>query len=131
MKRKTLFLLGILGVGMTLCGGCLVVAVGGAAAAGAGTVAYLRGELQTTVDASLERAVAASQQALKDLKMPVTAEERDGISGRITARAAGDKKVVIRTRKVTGTATELGIRVGTWGEETMSHQILDRIKQHL
>jgi len=105
--------------------------VGGAAAAGAGTVAYVRGELRSTEDAPFERAWTAAQRALRDLEMPVTAQEKDGLSGRIIARAAGDRKVTVRLRKVTGTTTEIRIRVGTWGDEAASRQILESIQRRL
>jgi len=114
-----------------LSSGCVALLVGGAAAAGAGTVAYVRGELRSTEDAPFERAWAAAQRALRDLEIPVTAQEKDGLSGRITARAAGDRKVTVRLRKVTGTTTEIRIRVGTWGDEAASRQILESIQRRL
>lgn len=117
--------------GWLLCSGCALLVVGGAAAAGAGTVAYVRGELQATVDGTLDRSWSALQSGLKDLQMPVTDQQKDGLSGKLTARAVGDKKVVLRLKKVTGTTTEIGIRVGTWGDEAKSRQILDQIKKHL
>jgi type IV secretory pathway TrbL component len=111
--------------------GCVAVLVGGAAAAGAGTMAYVRGELQSTLDAPYEQAWTAAQRALADLQMPVTAQDRDGLSGRITARATGDRKILVQLRKVTGTATEVRIRVGTWGDESLSRQILEQIQRRL
>jgi len=110
---------------------CVALLVGGAAAAGAGTVAYVRGELQSTLDAPFDRAWTATVRALGDLGMPVTAQEKDGLSGRITARAAGDRKVTVQLRKVSGTATEVRIRVGTWGDEAASRQILEQIQHRL
>ncbi|MGA4643083.1 DUF3568 family protein [Limisphaera sp. 4302-co] len=114
-----------------LSSGCVALLVGGAAAAGAGTVAYVQGELRSTEDAPFERAWTAAQRALRDLEMPVTAQEKDGLSGRIIARAAGDRKVTVRLRKVTGTTTEIRIRVGTWGDEAASRQILESIQRRL
>lgn len=111
--------------------GCVAVLVGGAAAAGAGTVAYVRGELRSTLDAPYERAWAGTQRALADLEMPITAQEKDGLAGQITARATGDKKITVKLRKVTGTATEVRIRVGTWGDEAVSRQILEQIERRL
>jgi len=111
--------------------GCALLVVGGAAAAGAGTVAYVRGELQATVDGALDKTWSATLGALKDLQMPVTDQQKDGLSGKLTARAMGDKKVTVRLKKVTGTTTQIGIRVGTWGDEVRSRQILDQIKTRL
>lgn len=128
--RKPALLLGLL-LGCILNVGCVALLVGGAAAAGAGTVAYVRGELRSTLDAPYERVWSATQRALADLEMPVTAQEKDGLTGQITARATGDRKITVRLRKVTGTATEVRIRVGTWGDEAVSRQILEQIQRRL
>ena len=131
MKIKNWILAVGIGLGGMLCNGCAVLLVGGAVAAGAGTVVYIKGELQATVDGTMDNVWTASQAALKDLQMPVTSEEKDALNGKLTARAAGDKKVTVRVKKVTGTSTEIGIRVGLWGDEPMSREILDKIKKHL
>ena len=120
-----------LGVAAVLSTGCAVLLVGGAAAAGAGTVAYIRGDLKATLDGTLERATAAARAALEDLAMPLTAEESDGVSAKLTARARGDKKVSVVIKKVTGTTTEVRIRVGTWGDEATSREILGGIEKRL
>lgn len=114
-----------------LLSGCAVLLVGGAAAAGAGTVAYVRGELRATVDGTYDRVWSAAERALQDLDMAITAREKDGLTGQLTARASGDRKVTVRLRKVTGTATEVRIRVGTWGDEALSRQILEQIERRL
>ncbi|MCS7091356.1 MAG: DUF3568 family protein [Verrucomicrobiota bacterium] len=111
--------------------GCALLLVGGAAAAGAGTVAYVRGELQATLDSPYEKVWSVTRRALADLNMVITEQEKDGLTGHITARAAGDRKVTLRLRKITGTATEVRIRVGTWGDETVSRQILEQIERRL
>jgi len=108
-----------------------VLLVGGAVAAGAGTVVYVKGQLKATVEGTLDRAWIAAHEAFKELQMPVTSETKDALSGKLTARAAGDKKVTVSFRKAAGTSTELGIRVGTWGDEAMSREILDKIKKHI
>jgi hypothetical protein len=131
MKTKRWILAMAAALSLLVCGGCAVLLVGGAVAAGAGTVVYVKGELQATVDGTMEQVWAAARAGLKDLQMPVTGEQKDALNGQFIARAAGDKKVTVRVKKVTGTSTELGIRVGLWGEEAMSHEILDKIKKHL
>ena len=132
MKRFEIWKIGALALaGGLLCSGCALLVVGGAAAAGAGTVAYVRGDLQATVDGTLDRSWTATQSAMKDLEMSVTDQQKDGLSARLIARGVGDKKVTIRLKKVTGTTTEISIRVGTWGDEAKSRQVLDGIKKHL
>jgi len=131
MKTQKWMLLAVLAAGLVLSSGCAVLLVGGAAAAGAGTVAYIRGDLNATLDGTLERTIAATKAGLRDAQMPVTAEENDGITAKFTARARGDKKVTIHVKKVTGTTTSVSIRVGVWGDEAVSREILEKIKSHL
>lgn len=118
-------------LGLLVCSGCAVLVVGGAAAAGAGTVLWVKGQLTANVDAPLERVWAASQEALNQLRMPVTSQEKDALQGTLIARAAGDKKVTVQLKKVSGTTTQVGIRVGTWGDQVTSQQILDAIRARL
>lgn len=118
------------GLGLLFCGGCAVLLVGGAAA-GAGTVVYVKGELQATEDVPLEQAWAAARSALTTMQMVVSAEQKDALNGQLTARAPGDKRVVVRVTKITGTTSEIGVRVGLWGEEALSREILEHIRKQL
>lgn len=45
-------------------------------------------------------------------------------------RNSADKKMLIKLKKVSDGATEIRIRVGTFGDESMSRLILDKIKSH-
>lgn len=131
VRLKDWILTVTIGLSVVIGNGCAVLPAGGAVAAGTGTVIYVKGELQATVDGTMDRAWTASQAALKELQMPVTTEEKDARNGKLTARGAGDKKVTLRVKKVTGTSTEIGVRVGLWGDEAMSREILDKIKKYL
>lgn len=131
MRIKNWIFTVAIGLSVLFCNGCAALLAGGAVAAGAGTVVYVKGELQATVDGTMDHAWTASQAALKELQMPVTTEEKDALNGKLTARGAGDRKVTVRVKKVTGTSTEIGVRVGLWGDEAMSREILDKIKKHL
>lgn len=107
--------------------GCALV-VGGAA--GAGAVAYVRGELKALEDVTLDRAWPAAKQAMSDLEFMVTDSEKDAFNGRLTARGAGDKKIVVSLKKESDAVTEIRIRVGSFGDEAMSRKILETIKKH-
>lgn len=111
-----------------LMSGCLVVAAG---AAGAGTVAYIRGELDATVSASLDRMDVAANAALQELQFVKVNESRDALAADITARTALDKKISIRLTKTGDTMTRIQIRVGLFGDETVSRTLLDQIRDNL
>ena len=128
---KTKLLLGMLMAGiLTLGSGCALLVVGAAAGAGAGTYAYVDGELKDTESVPYDTACAATISAMKDLGYAVVGDQRDAITAKITARTTGDKKVQITLTKQAAKVTEIRIRVGVFGEEELSRQILAQIKSH-
>lgn len=108
--------------------GCVAVVAG---AAGASAVAYVRGELQGTLTASLEASERASNGALAQLQLVKINEKRDAFVAIITARTADDKKVEIKLTKLADQTTKVQIRVGVFGDESKSLAILDKIKSNL
>jgi len=108
--------------------GCLVVAAG---AAGAGTVAYIRGELEASLEGRYDAVVTAASGAVTDLKFARISENKDALTAVIIARTADDKKIEIRVTRVTDTLSKVQIRVGIFGDEFVSVSILDRIKANL
>jgi uncharacterized protein YceK len=109
--------------------GCAAVVVGGAA--GAGTYAYIKGELKTTESATLDRAWSATQGAIKDLQFSTTSQAKDALQARLVARTAMDKKIEVQLTKVSDSLTEIRIRVGTFGDEDLSRTILHQIQKRL
>jgi hypothetical protein len=111
--------------------GCVLLAVGAGAAAGAGTVAYIKGELQTTYAASLDRTWNATLEALRDLDYKVITSEKGGAEGEIEAKQIGGDKVKVAL-SISGPGTTLvKIRVGVFGDEAISRAISDKIAQKL
>ena len=129
MKTKsivTLFAASVVGLFLS---GCAALIIGGAA--GAGTYAYVRGEMKSTESAALDRVWSATRAAMKDLQFTVTTEQKDSLQGHLVARTASDKKIDIQLEKISDTSTEVRIRVGTFGDEDLSHLILEKIKKRL
>ena len=127
MKQKHLLLVSTLGLSLILSYGCAALLIGGAA--GAGAVAYVGGELKSTEEVAMNRAWEAASKAMDDLEFAVTSKEKDAFLGQLIARGAGDKKIRVKVKKQSDTVTEIRIRVGIFGDESMSRQILDRIKK--
>jgi hypothetical protein len=111
--------------------GCVLLAVGAGAAAGAGTVAYLKGELQTTYAASLDQTWEAAQGALKDLNYRIISRQKDDPEGEIEAKRIGEDTVKIHLM-ISGPGTTLvKIRVGMFGDEKESRAINSKIASRL
>ncbi len=114
---------------LVLGSGCVAALVGGAAA-GAGTVAYVRGELTATESVSLDKAWSAAQEAMKDLQLTMFSQRKDGLSATLEATKADGKKIHIKLTKAAETETKIQIRVGVFGDQTWSRTILDQMKKH-
>lgn len=113
---------------LPLFSGCVVVAAG---AAGAGAVAYVRGEMQSSVEQDLDGTYQATQRALKDLQFARIEEQKSGVDAELVSRTALDKRVQIKLKKVTDGLTKVYIRVGVIGDQELSLTILEKIKAEL
>ena len=131
MKLRTVLTVSVLGLCLVLQSGCALFLVGAGAAAGVGTYKWYNGELSSVESAPMDKAWAASQAAMKDLEFAITEQGKDSLSAHLTARTAQDKKVTVTLKKQTEKLTEIKIRVGTFGDEAMSNQVLVKIKSHL
>ena len=115
--------------------GCLVAAAAGAAG-GVGAYAYYKGRVCRPYVANVEDVRAATHKALAELQMPVVLDEPSVRGGTIETRS-GDDKVTITLELQDGPApgegpgTQVGVRVGTFGNEGLSQRILDQISFHL
>lgn len=107
--------------------GCVVVAAG----AGAGAVAYVRGDLDSTVNADYEKVVAAAREAVGALEFAKVSDHKDALKAVLVSRTAQDKKVEITLQNTGKKITSVKIRVGLFGDEQLSIAILDKIKSNL
>jgi hypothetical protein len=132
MIMKTKWLTMVLAVALLAVGsGCAVVLVGGAlAAAGVGTYAYVNGELQGSEAVALDKAYDATLATMHDLQFPITTKSKDALQAEVVARNSADKKIQVKLKKVSDGTTDIRIRVATFGDETLSRLILEKIKSH-
>ena len=128
MKKRQISLVLSLACLVFFGGGCLLVAVGAGAA---GTVAYVRGDLESVLDADMNKAYTASLTSLKQLELVPTLKQKDALGAKIIARTTEDKKVTITLTRVDEKLTKLSIRIGIFGDEMQSRVIYDRIRGNL
>jgi len=131
MMKRFLHLLApslVLAAAVLLASGCVAVVAAGAAG---GTVAYVRGALKATLDRPVERVGDATNRAVQDLKFALVSSRVDAVSGDIIARTARDVKVEIQLKKVSDNSTAVDIRVGVFGDQAISQQLLARIQKNL
>lgn len=108
--------------------GCGLLVVGGAAA---GTVAYASGDLSATLDADFGQSVKATDAAIKENKIIQVSRRVDNIGAAYVLQTQQDDKVEIQLMETTARATAITIRVGFFGDEPLSHKILDEIQARL
>jgi len=134
MKKKyqklTLVLL-LLASPVVLTGCLAAAAVGGGAVAGAGTVAWIEGELKSTEGYPFATVWAATVKAVEELEFIVVNKVNDAISGQYECVTADNKKVHIQVNRIGDNITEIKIRVGTFGDKTLSRYILSKIQANI
>lgn len=109
--------------------GCVAAAVG--AAAGAGAIVYVKGTLEETMSYPTPVVYNAVRAALRDLKVPVLEDKHDSLTAELKGKFADNTTLWIWIDSASSTASTLKIRVGTWGEENRSRQVLDKVHRHL
>lgn len=113
-------------------GGCLVVAAGAAGGAAVG-YAYYKGKVCETYHAPLGDATAATKTALAELGMPLVAEGHDASGGFVESRTGTGERVQISLELLPnkipaeGGQTRVGVRVGNFGDRTVSERLLYQV----
>ena len=132
MKKSKLLMTALMMTALlVLTNGCFLFVVGAAAGAGAAGYAWVDGEVKTTEAAALNQTWDAAQAAMKDLQFPVTSQAKDALQGDLEARNASNTNISIKLKYISNSSTEIRIRVGTFGDETLSRIILGKINSHL
>jgi hypothetical protein len=108
--------------------GCVAAAVGAGAA---GTVAYIRGDLEAVESEDIHTVYASTKKAVGQLGLSVTKDSKDALSAVIVGRDAQDKKITIKLKATAEKTTKLSIRVGVFGSETKSRLIHQKIRDNL
>jgi len=128
MRKGQIFLALLLVSPVVLVEGCVVAAVGAGAA---GTVAYIRGDLEAVEAKYIGTVYKATEKALEELGLKVSKKTKDAMSAVIIARDAQDTKVTIKLNATAEETTKLSIRIGTFGSETKSRLICQKIHDNL
>jgi hypothetical protein len=112
--------------------GCIALVVG--AGAGAGTFAYVNGQLSRTYRANYQTTYEACKGILEDMKQPVLEEKTDGTQTTISSQRFDKTPMTIIVRIIDPEWTEVSVRtgyVGVWKKEISEqfHEfVADRLK---
>ena len=111
---------------VTLSSGCVAAGAGAGAA-----VSYMRGDLDATLKANYDHSVRAVEKAVEQLKLAKVSEEKNALKAVIITRNAADVKIELHIERLADDATKLKIRVGTFGNDELQLEVLDRVKKNL
>ena len=116
-----------------LTSGCIALIVG--AGAGAGTFAYVNGQLSRAYQAPYEKTYSVVHQILTDLKQPVLEEKTDGTQTTIRSKRVDQTPMTVRVLIIDPEWTEVSVRtghVGVWKRqisEQFHEFVAERIKE--
>jgi hypothetical protein len=109
--------------------GCVALIVG--AGAGAAGIAYIRGILEKNFDRPVSDLYNASLKALDSLKMTVDSKELKDHEATIKAHDSKKNGITIIAESLTEKASKLKIRVGLFGDQDRSLNILNAVEKRL
>ncbi len=124
MKSKLLAMLAVASLLVSIPSGCVFLFAG---AAGAGTVAYVGGDLETTSEKSVDEVYAAVEATCKELEFDIFEHEKKEFTGMVMAMSDFGK-VTIRVKGKSPEETHVSVRVGTFGDKGASKLIMDKLK---
>jgi hypothetical protein len=131
MKIRQILLITLLAGLTVFAHGCIVVAVGVGALGAAGTVAYIKGELKATESENIDIVYESTLLAVNELELKIIYKSKDALSAEINLRDAQDDKVQIALSSTAEHSTEISIRIGTFGDQTKSNLIYQKIRDKL
>ncbi len=118
-------------IGLSACSRKWGVIGAAAAAVGAGTYYYIKGDLKRNYEASMDKAWQAAVTAVEELKLSVESKQHDALTGVIKGKMADGKSFSINLKRLGENLTEVGVRIGTFGDRVRSEAIHDKILSKL
>jgi len=128
-KLMPVVLLCYLLIGLNACGYILVGTL--AAGAGAGTYFFVKGNLKRDYEAPVERMWEATLQAVEELRLATESKRHDAFGGEIKGVMANGDSFQIELKRLGENWTEVGVRIGTFGDRTKSEAIHEKILSKL
>lgn len=108
-------------------------AVIGAAAAAVGTSAYfyVKGDLKRNYEAPIDKTWQAAVKSVEDLGLSTESKQKDAFNGVIKGKMADGKSFTVTVKRLGENLTEVGVRIGTFGNKEISESIHNKILSNL
>ncbi len=118
-------------IGLSACSRKWVAIGAAAAAVGAGTYYYVKGDLKRNYEAPMDKTWDATVKALEALKINVESKQHDALTGVINGKLADGKSFTVNLKRLNESSTEVGVRIGTFGDRERAEAIHDKILSNL
>jgi hypothetical protein len=118
-------------IGLSACSKKWVAIGAAAAAVGAGAYYYVKGDLKRNYEAPMDKTWDATVKALETLKINVESQQHDALSGVIKGKLADGKSYTVNVKRLGEDLTEVGVRVGTFGDRERAETIHEKILSYL
>jgi hypothetical protein len=131
--RKTLKSVAICAAALTMVcsSGCALLCLGIGAGAGIAGTAYYEGKLKGTIKATPIQVKTATEAAFKELKIKQVSSKADALSAAITGTTAAGKTATVTASLKKDGQSEIGVRVGSFGDRDISEKIYSAIQKRL
>ena len=118
-------------IGLSACSRKWAVIGAAAAAVGTGAYFYVTGDLKRNYEAPMDKTWDATVKALEALQLNVESKQNDALTGVINGKLADGKSYTVNVKRLGENLTEVGIRVGTFGDRERAEAIHDKILSNL
>ena len=92
---------------------------------------YTLNTYTTNIDSSPDKVTAAAQKACADLQLSGISGNATKVDGQVSAYTAQGTQVTIKITQSGDNVSKVAITVGATGDQSLSAQLVDRIKKHL
>jgi hypothetical protein len=89
------------------------------------------GTYTANVAATPDKVTEAAHKACNDLNLQYISVSGTSVDGKVTAQTAQGQNVNIEVAEAGDNVSKVSIRVGATGDEDISKQLMDKIKDHL
>lgn len=112
--------------------GCALALIGLGAGAGIAGTAYVNGKLTSTIDATPEQIKPAAEAAFKALNIKLVSSTANSLETEVKGKSPEENKDVTVSASLNKAGkSELGIRVGAFGNQELSEKIFTEISKNL
>jgi len=93
--------------------------------------AYSLGHLDVMVRADPKRVVEVAEGVMKELDIDVESVAASGVDGKVVGKTALNKRIEITVERQDSETSKYSILVGSFGDETLSREIHEKMKAKL